>query len=139
MGAWGYLTFEDDESLDWLSDLCDQDSPSSFLKECLNLKGIDYLEYQACTGVLCAAVMIDGLLNGPAKDLPEEAIQWLASHPKLRVSRLVAPAISGLERLLGGDAELHELWKENRELYPKWKMRIQSLKRRLKKLQDPEK
>ena len=73
MSAWGIHTFEDDQLADWLVDLVDQEKPMAFLKECLNLEDIDELEYMACAGVLGAAVMVDGLLNGPTDDLPEEA------------------------------------------------------------------
>jgi hypothetical protein len=134
MGAWGFKTFEDDSSLDWLGDLGEEEKPLPFLKECLNLDGIDYMEYFHCTGVLSSAVMIDGLLNGPKEDLPEEALEWLKANTKLKVAPLVPIAIDGLERVLGDDSELNELWRENKELYPKWKKSIVDLSVRLEKV-----
>ena len=133
MGAWGIHTFEDDHNLDWLNDLLEADKPSAFLKECLDLSDIDEdeMEYMPCTGVLCAAVMIDGLLHGPTDDLPEDVLVWLQQNKKLKVAKLVPNAISGLERLLQDGAEMNDLWKENKKLYPKWKKRILDLKARL--------
>jgi hypothetical protein len=133
MGAWGIHTFEDDHSLDWLNDLADQEQPARFFAECLDLEDDDELEYMGCTGVWCTAVMIDGLLNGPTKDLPEPAREWLDSHNKVRVMRLLPAAIAGLERLLDPSSELTALWMENEELYPKWRRGIVSLRNRLKK------
>ena len=133
MGAWGFKTFEDDSSLDWLADLADA-KPHQFLRECLDLDGIDCLEYMHCTGVLCSAVMIDGLLNGPTDDLPEEALEWLKTHKKLKVTPLVPLAIEGLDRLLEDESELNELWRENTELYRNWKKSIVDLSVRLEKV-----
>ena len=133
MGTFGIHTFEDDHCLDWFSDLLDVDRPTTFFKECLDLSDIDEdeMEYMPCTGVLCAAVMIDGLLNGPTDDLPEDVRDWLQQNKKLKVAKLVPDAVSGLDRLLQDGSEMHDLWKENKKLYPKWKKRILDLKTRL--------
>jgi hypothetical protein len=132
MGAWGIQPFEDDETADWLGDLIDA-TPLPFLKECLDLEGIYYLEYMHCAGVLGSAVMIDGVLHGSKGNLPEEAVEWIDEHKKLKVAPLVPAGIEGLNRLLGEDAELHELWRENEELYPQWKKLMLDLKARLQK------
>ena len=136
MGAWGIRTFEDDQNLDWLGDLIDQEKPLAFFKECLDLSEIDEdeMEYIACTGVLCTAVMIDALLNGPTGDLPEEAVAWLEENDKLKVRKLVPDAMDGLDRLLEDGSEMNDLWKENEELYPKWKQQVLDLKARLQRV-----
>lgn len=133
MGAWGIATFEDDSSLDWLCDLVEEERPLAFLKECLNLKGIDELEYMHCTGVLCAAVMIDALLNGATRDLPDSAVEWLANYKQLKVQKLVPAAIAGLDRVLGDNSEMNETWAEDSALHAKWKRRVNSIKKRLSK------
>ena len=131
MGAWGIATFEDDSNLDWLCDLEDEDKPLGFLKECLDLKGIDELDYMSCTGVLCAAVMIDAILNGATKDLPQSAIVWLENNKKLKVQKLLPNAIGGLERILGDKSEMNETWAEEPEHYSKWKKHVNGIKKRL--------
>ena len=131
MGAWGIATFEDDLNLDWLCDLEEEERPLAFLTECLNLKGIKELEYMHCTGVLCAAVMIDAILNGATKDLPESAIAWLENNKKLKVQKLLPAAIEGLDRVLGDKSEMNETWAENADLYPKWKKHVNGIKKRL--------
>jgi hypothetical protein len=137
MGAWGIHTFEDDHNADWLDALIENEQPLAFFRECLDLEGIDELEYMHGTGVLCPAVMIDALLHGPTADLPREALEWLEKHKKLKVARLLPKAIAGLDRLLDDTSEMNELWKDNEELYPQWRKRILALRRRLKKAAAP--
>jgi hypothetical protein len=132
MGSWGIHTFEDDLNLDWLIDLGDA-RPLPFLKECLDLSGVDDMEIFACTGVLCASVMIDALLNGPTPDLPEDALAWLKKNKKLKVSPLIPAAIAGLGRLLDDDSELNSEWQGDKKHYPKWKKSVLALKKRLEK------
>lgn len=131
MGAWGHLTFEDDETLDWLGDLIDADKPIAFLKECLDLEDEEELDYTAGAGAIGSAVIIDALLNGPTADLPEEAVEWLGGHEKLKVAPLVPSAIAALDGAMGEDSELNELWSENEELYPQWKAHLLAARSRL--------
>lgn len=136
MGAWGIQTFEDDHNLDWFDDLTDEEKPLAFFKECLDLSEIDddEMEYMPCTGVLCTAVMIDALLNGPTDDLPENVLKWLEENKKLKVAKLVPDAISGRDRLLQDGSEMNDTWKEEEDLYPKWRKQVLDLKDRLEKL-----
>jgi hypothetical protein len=133
MGTRGIHTFDDDLNLDWLIDLSDS-KPLPFLKNCLDLKGVEEMEIFACIGVLCASVIVDAILNGPTKDLPEDALAWLKTNKKLKVRPLVPAAITGLERLLEDDSEMNSEWQTEKKLYPKWKKSIVELKKRLEKL-----
>ena len=135
MGAWGIQFFEDDQNLDWLQDLLDQDQPVAFFRECLDLSEIDEgeMEYMDCTGVLCTAVMIDALLNGPAESLPEDAVAWAKENQQQRVNQLVPAAIAGLDRLLEDGSEMNDLWKENTQLCSQWKRQVLDLQARLRK------
>ena len=135
MGAWGTGIFEDDSTLDWFADLEDARKPLSFLAECLDITGIDYLEYDNCAGVLGAAAIIDGLLHGAPTDSPESVMEWIASNKSLNVAKLVPNAIASLDAVVGENSELNELWSENEELYPKWKADITALRTRLAKHQ----
>jgi hypothetical protein len=131
MGAWGTGIFEDDSMLDWLFDLEDANKPVAFLAECLDIDGIDYLEYDNCAGVLGASAIIDGLLNGAPADSPESMMEWIASHKSLKVAKLVPNAIASLDAVISENSELNELWSENQELYPKWKADITALRDRI--------
>lgn len=131
MGAHGINAFDEDHAADWLADLCDQEDPKDFFRECLDLDGIEYLEMMESAGVIGTCVMIDGILHGPAPDLPEDAVDWITEHKMLAVKRFLPKAIAGLDAILGDDCELHDLWKEDKELYPKWKKMVSDLRTRL--------
>lgn len=71
MGAHGISTFDEDHAADWLADLCEQEDPKDFYRECLDLDGIEYLEMMESSGVIGTCVIIDGILNGKPPDLPD--------------------------------------------------------------------
>lgn len=133
MGAHGINVFDEDTAADWLADLCDHDEPIEFFKECLELEDVEYLELMESAGILGTCTMIDGLINGPTPDLPDEALDWLSANKNLKmVSRDLLPkAIQGLDAILGENCEIHELWLENDEYYPAWKQSIIDLRSRL--------
>lgn len=135
MGAWGVHTFEDDTTMDWLDELLEVNEPLEFLAESLDLEEIDELEYEECAAVLAASAIIDGLLNGPNEDLPEEAVEWIEEHHELDVQPLAASAVAGLTRFFDDSSELNALWSENEELYPEWRARIDALAQRLQRNQ----
>ncbi|MFN9414442.1 MAG: DUF4259 domain-containing protein [Pirellula sp.] len=130
MGSRGIEIFEEDYALDWLADLREHDDPKEFFEECLDIDDCD-LELIECSGVLGTCAMIDGLLNGPKRTLPSEAKEWLQSHKSLAVKRLLKSAIRGLDAVLDDQSEACELWKENEELYPKWRRSTLALRKRL--------
>jgi hypothetical protein len=129
MGATGIGVFEEDFAMDWLIDLCDREDPREFLEESLVLD--DELELDVCSAVLAACTIIDGLLNGPKRSLPSEAKEWLKTHKKLAVKRMLKSAIQGLDAVLSERSEACGLWKENREYYSKWRRSTLSLRKRL--------
>lgn len=135
MGAWGVHTFEDDTTMDWLDELFEGEEPLEFLAESLDLDGVDELEYEECAAVLAASAIIDGLLNGPNDDLPEEAVEWIEEHHELDVQPLAAGAVAGLTRFFEDSSELNNLWSENEDLYPEWRARIEALAKRLERNQ----
>jgi hypothetical protein len=73
------------------------------------LEEIEYLEMMHCAGVLGTCVMIDGILNGPTDDLPDDAIDWLSSNKKLAIKRLLPQAVEGLDAILGEESEMNDL------------------------------
>ena len=135
MGAWGIHTFEDDLNVGWFDDLCDEKKPLAFLEDCLDLSpiGEDEMDDESCAGVLCTAVIMDGLLNGPTPDLPDEVVSWLEDNKKLKVTKLMPDAIAGLGRFLLDGSEMNDLWNENEDDYPKWKQLAFDLKARLER------
>ncbi len=54
-------------------------------------------------------------------------------NPNIDLSDLKEKAVIALEKLLGEDSELNELWRENEEDYPFWRQGIEQLIERLNK------
>lgn len=54
-------------------------------------------------------------------------------NPNIDLSDLKEKAVIALEKLLGEDSELNELWRENEEAYPSWRQGIEQLIERLNK------
>ena len=133
MGTWGLGTFDDDIACDWLEDLCESD-PRAFFAHCLDLTGLDDLEYLACIGVVCTAEMIHAVLRTPREGLPEFACQWAARHADLNFLPMVPDAIRGIDRVLEPQSEMHQLWEDNEEMYDCWKCQVQDLHRNLQSI-----
>jgi hypothetical protein len=128
VGAWGFRTFEDDTTCDWIWELTDASEPLLFLKESLRIDGSeDYLEYDQGASLLAASETVYALAFGLREDPPEDFQTWVASNGSLEVSNLFPHCIEGLRRLTSQNSELNELWAENDELYPKWKANIQQM------------
>lgn len=132
MGTWGYQTFEDDTACDWLDDLA-QSNDAAFLEQSLQIDAGDEddLDAEGAVHILGAAEMIYALLNGPQRELPEEARQWIAANQDLDVACLKPVCERQLGRVLSDRSELRQRWRENKELYPAWKANVESLRNAL--------
>jgi len=130
MGTWGLGTFEDDIACDWLEDLYDSD-PIPFFSHCLDLTGLEDLEFLACIGVVCSAEIIQALLREPRDGLPKVVYLWLDEYQNLNVFPLLADAIEGLRRVISPDSEMHEFWEDEAENYDAWLNHVSDLIHRL--------
>lgn len=130
MGTWGLGTFEDDIACDWLEDLHDSD-PIAFFTHCLDLTGHDYLEFLACVGVVCTAEVVHGLILGPRPGLPAEVGAWIEKHKGLDVIHLVPASIVGMQRVIGSQSQMHDLWEDDALRFDAWKQQTNDLIHRL--------
>lgn len=128
MGAWGYRTFEDDMTCDWVWELADSSDPLRFIRESLSLDGAqDYMEYDTCAVVLAASEAVYSIAFGLREDPPDDFKEWVTSNSELDVSDLCPLCITGLNRLLSDNSELNELWAENDDLYSEWRANVQQM------------
>ena len=129
MGAWGSGNFDNDDALDWLSDLAG--SPDFAVgRAALDETGDGYLEAPEASAALAAAEIVAAALGRPAASLPDEATAWLAAHRDQLAPRDAALALAAVDRVLGEDCELRELWEEGEE-DDGWETAVQDLRRRL--------
>lgn len=129
MGAWGKGAFDNDSAIDWLHLGLLETGNLEFLHGSLFPQELDgeYLEVEGGEQVIAAAEIIHALHLGPRVDLPEEAHQWVTQHKGLDVSAIVPDAVASLQRVLGENSEIGELWGETDE-YKDWLEDVEALR-----------
>lgn len=133
MGAWGHGHFEDDSAWDFMDEIEEADDPKEVINAALDAAiKAEYLESDDGNAVIVAATYVDRQQNGtmfssPDREEPLNVDTFTDRHPGIDFSDLKNKAIQALQRLLGDDSELNELWADNEELYPAWKQGVEAL------------
>jgi len=131
MRAGGVGNFENDDALDWVSEL-ERAKNSSFLVETLRIvteRGDEYLEIPEACRALAAAEVVAALKHAANPVLPLEVKQWVRKHPVASAS-LSELAVKAVQRVATA-SELNELWDES-ERASEWYDVIDDLEMRLK-------
>jgi hypothetical protein len=119
-GAWGFRTFENDDALDWLSEL--KSTSGTQLLEAA-VRQVDtkarYVDAPTCSVALAAAEVIAAANGHPAQKLPPEVTAWIKRiRPPLNASLLMEARLA-VEKCRGPKhSELRELWQESKNLKP---------------------
>ena len=131
MGAWGIGPFDNDDVEDWLLELDDADS-LELVEEAIAAveAGGDYLEAPDASVGLAAAEVIAATLDNPADELPESIERFVAGLEDPADDELVARARAAVQRVVGEDSELRELWEETDD-FDAWQATIADLLTRL--------
>lgn len=135
MGAWGHGPFDDDAALDFVSDLEEAEDPKEIIIEALDFAiDSDYLETDEANAAIVSAAYIDSSINGTkytteGMDEPYEVDTFPARFPELDLSDLKNKAVAALEKVIGEESELKELWDESEE--PAWQQGIEEMIKRL--------
>jgi hypothetical protein len=133
MGAWGFDSFENDTACDWTCELEEADGlePVQEALDTVIESEEDYLDSDdACFAI--AACEVIARLKGPGgqRDAYTESVdKWVEAHPIKPNKSLIAKANSALDRILGEDSELRELWEESD--YAAWMKCMEDLRRRV--------
>lgn len=131
MGAWGVRNFENDDALDWVSEL-EQAKDSSVIQETLQSvaeRGDEYLEAPEACVAIAAAEVVAALNNSISPDLPDKVTQWVNQH-RHGSSSLTQLALKAVQRIKT-NSELKELWDES-DSAAEWHEVINNLETRLK-------
>ncbi|MBL1177365.1 DUF4259 domain-containing protein [Pantanalinema sp. GBBB05] len=113
MGAWAEDTFGNDTACDWISSFLDNpglDVVHSEIQVVLETEG--YLDSDEACKCLAACEVIARLQGrwGLRNSYSEELDNWIESNPTEIPHDLKSAADSAIERILGADSELLELW-----------------------------
>ena len=133
MGTWGNGSFENDDAADFMADLTDV-ADLRLVSDALAavLAAEDYLEApEACLGI-AAAEVVAAAAGRPtaAAQKEEELTEWLARIAPEMSPDLIKQAIQALDRIVGEQSELRELWEEADEA-DAWQATVMALKAKL--------
>ena len=133
MGAWGVLAFDNDHANDWadgLDDVTDLSLVQSTFAEVSEADG--YLEAPTASEALAACEVLARLLGHPGyqNSYTEKVDEWVRQHPAVPSSTMLARATAVIDRVLGDNSELRELWEEGDSA--EWLSAVEDLRGRLR-------
>jgi hypothetical protein len=135
MGAWGHLPFDNDTTNDWAYGLEDVDDLSLIEAAFTALEemGSDYLDQDIACDALGACEVLARLLGRPgySNAYTEKVDQWVAAHKIKPSAALLTQASAAIDRILGEDSELRELWEQGDEA-DAWRAAITDLRERVR-------
>lgn len=119
MGASGAGIFMNDDACDWAYELEASEDLSvvqATIAAVLSI-GDEYLDGDDGANALAAAEVIACLCGhwGDRKSFPEEVVEWINAHAQDVPDKLRKDAAKAIDRVLGPDSELAELWSEAEE------------------------
>jgi Domain of unknown function (DUF4259) len=133
MGAWGVLAFDNDTANDWAYDLEQVTDlslvESAFVK--LEEVGDEYLDQDEACNALAACEVLARLKGdfGYRNAYTEKVDQWVAANPLKPTPQLLARASAAIDRIVGDNSELRDLWEESGA--DQWRESVEDLRRRL--------
>jgi hypothetical protein len=136
MGTWGVRAFENDTACDWaygLEGTEDLTHVEAALDQVL-VAGEEYLDADVACDALAACEVLARLQGRPGyTSAHTEAVdQWVAARKGRLVptGEVLARAEGAIDRILGEDSELSELWEESDG--EEWRAAVEDLRRRLR-------
>ena len=136
MGAWGSGIFENDTAMDFVGNLADHPKTAdAVLREALETAAHmgGYLDADEGSEALAAAALVSLAANeSPVEPEPpvDEYVRKIGRH----VPDGLAPlAIEAIDRVLGDESELQELWAEQ-DAVDEWRTEPEAVRRHLESL-----
>jgi hypothetical protein len=134
MGAWGELAFDNDTANDWAYGLDEAENLSlveSAFDE-LEEVGEDYLDQDVACNALAACEVVARLQGNPGykNAYTEKVDEWVAAQKIKPTAALLKRASAAIDRILGDESELRQLWEEG-DGGDKWRKSVEDLGRRI--------
>jgi hypothetical protein len=130
MGAWGAGSFENDDAMDWVSELAAGAGDAVLREALVPVASSDqrYLEAPDCSVAIAAAEAVAAARGNPSESLPKEIAEWVETRP-IVATELTALARTAVERIVEG-SELKDLWDES-DSAEAWRDAMTDLRKRL--------
>ena len=129
LDTWSASIFAGDAAADWLGGLTEPAQIREALVEIVEAPRDEDLEQDRCGAALAAAEIVAACCGHAAKNLPENAVEWVSAHPGLGKKRLVALAEKAVRRV-EASSEMQEQFDES-ELKDEWHGVVKDLLSRL--------
>ena len=131
-GAFGYKSFENDDALDWVENELKSGGQRAVERTiALVARGRGYLEAPEACYALAACEVLAAAQGRPSNDLPKDVATIAKRLPSKPDEAVRKNARSALERILGPESELREIWKDSDAYFEKWKATVEDLKARV--------
>lgn len=141
MGAWDVGAFDNDDALDWITEL-EQTSDSTLIistfEDVTQLERDEYLEAPECCRALAAAEIVASCKGHGTSSLLPRAGKWIDTYSSTIDAVPLVPLAIGAIKRIKSDSELRELWDESidggaPELAESWHKAVADLEERLKR------
>jgi hypothetical protein len=132
MGTWGEKAFQNDSALDWAAELAAK-GPSQLAETLANVADIDateLLDVDDGSAAIAAAEVVAAALGFGRDRITKALNTWLDANPAVVGPSDLALAKRAVERVLGEQSELRELWDEHGPDNP-WQLDVRALLARL--------
>lgn len=132
MGAWGEKAFENDSALDWLNDLESEgvDALRDVLERVADTDYEEYLDVDDGAPAIAAAEIVAAARGRGRDRLTKPVLAWLDANADALVADDLDLAARAVERVVGANSELRELWEEGGPDSP-WHADVRTLLARL--------
>ncbi len=130
MGCWAIDSFGNDDAADWLGDLTEAMDLSPARRTVSALLSEDgYLDAPFSTEALAAIEVVAAALGRPTVTAQSQAklMTWIAKVKPVADTSLVFDSARAIERILGPESELRELWEETDE-FGEWQANVEQLR-----------
>ncbi|MDQ6883664.1 MAG: DUF4259 domain-containing protein [Candidatus Dormibacteraeota bacterium] len=134
MGTWGVRAFDNDGANDWAYDLektRDLSLVESAIAE-VERAGAEYLQGDDADNALAACEVLARLNGRPGYTdaYTEKVDKWVKAHPLKPSPDLIKRANASIDRILGEQSELRELWEES-DSADEWRAAMADLRSRV--------
>jgi hypothetical protein len=136
MSAWGSGVFENDNALDWVSELTESDNPSFIaftLEDALHNPLVQYQTGFTDTfkldTALVAAKIIAALQSTTTETLPTQLQSWIVRYTCIVTPTTLQLAVDVVAKVLQEET-LHDIWADPAD-YALWRRGVEELQLRL--------
>lgn len=133
-GAWGSGAFDNDDALDFATDLARQQDAALVYQTLRAVRDrTGYLEAPDGSAAVAAAEVVAALNGHPCKGMPEALEKWI-QRQKRPTKEQVSLAVAAVQRVRGAGSELGELWADAKPSDRRqWEAAMSDLMKRLQK------